>query len=112
MTRKAGPAPVQPTGLAMRTENAGIGPGEKAIASQIAASETATPPTAQRHRGPGTSPVGNHSRASSRPVGTPPHSQAETQAPATTPRPGRRKPATTRTDTAIEATSSPPQPPQ
>ena len=60
----------------------GIEPGVKAAASQIAVKENATPPTAQRHRGPGTSPVGNHSRASSRPVGTPTHSQVATQPPA------------------------------
>ena len=44
------------------------------------AQETATPPTAQRHLGPGTSPVGNQSTASSNPAGTPIHNQVETHA--------------------------------
>ena len=82
MTCKAGPAPVQPAGLAMRPSKSGIGPGWKAMASQIAAQEMATPRTAQRQRGPGTSPSGNHSRASRRPGITAVHSQPEIQAPA------------------------------
>ena len=84
ITCRAGAAPVQPSGLTtMWPSKSGIGPGANAVASQIRAQETATPPTAGRQRGPGTSPSGNHSRASRKLVGTAVHSQLETQAPAT-----------------------------
>jgi hypothetical protein len=84
ITCPAGPVPAQPSGLTTRCPSkSGIGPGVKAMASQSAAQERTTPPTAQRQRGPGTSPSGNQSRASRKLVGTAVHSQLETQAPAT-----------------------------